>query len=79
MQRRAGSGTTDHPETTDRAAARAPDTRRKRQSLQNTGTLRHGGAVAATAQRLRLHNHAVFTPFLPPFYPVFTPLLLPVG
>ena len=24
-----------------------------------------GGAVAATAQRLRLRNHAVFTPFLP--------------
>ena len=74
MQRRAGSGTTDHPETTDRAAARAPDTRQKRRSLRDSGTLRHGGgAVAATAQRLQLRNHASFTPFLPRFYPTFAP------
>ena len=33
VQRTAGSGAIDHPETTDRAAARAPDTRRKRRSL----------------------------------------------
>ena len=72
-QKTAGSGTIDHLETTDRAAARAPDTRRKRRSLRNSSTFRHGGPVAATAQRLRLRNHVVFTPFLPRFYPTVAP------
>ena len=70
-KKRAGSGTIDHPQTTDRAAARAPDTRRKRRSLRNSGTLRHGGG-----QSPRLHSARgyIITLFLPRFYPTFTPL-----
>ena len=75
-QRTAGSGTTDHPETTDRAAARAPNTRRKRRSLQNCGTLRNRGGQSPRVQCARGY---VITLVLPPFYPVFTPLLLLVG
>ena len=58
------------------AAARAPDTRRNRRSLRDSGTLRHGGG-----QSPRLHSACgyVITPVLTRFYPVFTPLLLLVG
>ena len=76
VQRTAGSGTTDHPETTDRAAARAPDTRQKWRSLRNCGTLRNGGGQSPRVQCARGY---VITLFLPRFYPIFTPLLLLVG
>ena len=38
-----------------------------------------GGAVAATAQRLRLHNHAIFTQFLPRCTYHFLPLRVKAG
>ena len=70
VQRTAGSGTTDHPETTDHAAARTPDTHREQQSLRHCGPLRNGGAVTTSALHLWLCNHAICTPFLPHFYPL---------
>ena len=123
-KKRAGSGTTDHPET----AARGKQPLRNRCPLRNQGANHFGGSkdyaassasalqeeldrgplttpkppiapplapptpaenggpsetavrsdmgapLAATVQHLRLRNHAVFTPFLPRFYPTFTPL-----
>ena len=68
VQRTAGSGTTDHPETTDRAATRAPDTLRKRRSLRNCGTLQNGGGQSPRVQCACIYVITlVFTPFLPHF------------